>query len=73
MMEKAKTASSTSHSSEIQWQGSLHTRAHQGALSHSVIQPLSCRSLFFFSLFAAVAVANSPRVLVEAGYGSDAC
>lgn len=24
-MEKAKTASSTSHSSEIRWQGSMHT------------------------------------------------
>lgn len=70
-MEKAKTASSTSHSSEFRWREEPHppklTTARAPSLSHGLS--------FSFSLLvdAAVAVANSPRVLVEAEHGSGGC
>lgn len=36
MMEKAKTASSTSHSSEIRWRRTTPAKAHQGTLSRLI-------------------------------------
>lgn len=41
MMEKAKTASSTSHSSEIRWRRTIPAEAHQGAVSRLVTEPRS--------------------------------
>lgn len=67
-MEKANTASSTSHSSEIRWQGSMHTPVNQAPrseLGRSVPQQLSGRlSLTLFAVAAGTVATATVTALV---------
>lgn len=65
-MEKAKTASSTSHSSEIRWRGNIPTKAHHGALTRVVAHSHT-------HLFSDRGSGDVPRVIVKTEYGSDGC
>lgn len=47
MMEKAKTASSTSHSSETWWRGTMHALPPKLTKARSVAQALSHRLVHF--------------------------
>lgn len=62
MMEKAKTAPSTSHSSETRWRGAMHFHQNSPGRARSLRRPVAD------SFTLSVAVANGPRGLVEVEY-----